>query len=269
MCPSPFDHSKTLQGFEDKLGEYTRTAVCGRPFILIDKLQVWLRSQATPTVTHIERQVFAAYRHQSLPLPFRFSIFNPGKDCCLLIFSILHTFGRGDLIDCFSEEGKTDSKLPLLASDVEGIFRTANASNLAAVFLEKQHRFCPARFDFQKKANWNKDVVIPICSKEPINEGGTAHLWLINVPEEFIEESLRKESIGSRFDAGSKEDPDWVRKPLQLCPTNTSFPSTPATIPTFTYYWGISLTTHSATSSHSKLSTIRKSLRMKGKHSSA
>ena len=251
MCPSSSDYSKTLQEFENKLKEYTRTAVCGRPFVLVDKLQVWLRSQANPNLTHIEGQVYAAYRDRARPnLPITLNIFDPGKHCCILIFSILRAIDRGDLINVFSEEGKTDRKLPLSADDVEDIFRKAKASNLAAVFLEKQHRFCPATFDFQKSANWNKDVVIPIYSKEPINEGGTAQLWLIDVPEEFIEETLQKESSRSRFNAApSDADPDWVSKPLQLCPIVPSFSSTPG-VATFTCYWGSSLTIRSVMNLH-------------------
>ncbi|KAL9609992.1 MAG: hypothetical protein Q9167_005265 [Letrouitia subvulpina] len=117
---------------------------------------------------------------------------------------------RGDLINAFTEEGKVDRHLPLSSADVESILKKENASSLTAEFTEKQHRFCPARFNFQRPANWNKDVVIPICSKAPINKGGTAHLWQIDVPEEFVEEDLRKESSTSRFNAApSGSDPDW------------------------------------------------------------
>ncbi|KAL8698877.1 MAG: hypothetical protein Q9201_006328 [Fulgogasparrea decipioides] len=118
--------------------------------------------------------------------------------------------GRGDLIDAFAEENKVDSQLPLSPDDVARIFQTAHASHLAPQFAEKQHRFCPARFEYQRPANWNKDVVIPICNKTPINEGGTAHLWLIDVPEDFVETGLRMESQRSRFNAAPPgSDPDW------------------------------------------------------------
>ena len=224
--------------FEDKLTECTRKAVCGRPFVLVGKLQDWLRSQATPTVTHIERQVYSAYQSRSRPnLPIELDIFDPGDNCCLLIFCILRTIGHGDLIHFFTEEGKSDGQLPLSPADIESIFRTAKASDLAAKFSEKQHQFKPAKFKFQRHANWNQDVVIPIYSKTPINEGGTAHLWLIDVPEEFVEESLRIKSCKSKFNVATPDsDPDWVRTPLQLCPTPTSLLSTSATLSPFFRY---------------------------------
>ncbi|KAL8732449.1 MAG: hypothetical protein Q9181_003945 [Wetmoreana brouardii] len=117
---------------------------------------------------------------------------------------------HGDLINAFTVENKSDWQLPLSPDDVERIFQTARASHLAPKFIEKQYRFCPAKFGYQRSANWNKDYVIPICRKSPINEGGTAHLWLIDVPEEFVEEGLRTESISSRFNAAhSDSEPDW------------------------------------------------------------
>lgn len=223
--PTQSDYTAILKEFTNKLEECTRTAVCGRRFVLVGKFQEWLRSQATPAATHINLQVNAAYRNRSRPnLPISFNIFDATRDCCLLIFCILHMIGRGDLIHAFTEEGKVDKKLPLSPTDVESILKKENASSLAAEFTEKQHRFCPARFDFQRAANWNEDVVIPICSKNRINEGGTAHLWQIEVPEEFVEEDLRKQSSTSRFNAAtSGSDPDWVRMPLQLCRTKFYF----------------------------------------------
>ncbi|KAL8690381.1 MAG: hypothetical protein Q9218_004160 [Villophora microphyllina] len=106
-------------------------------------------------------------------------------------------------------ENKKDSQLPLSPDDVARILHTARASHMASEFVKQQHRFCPARFEYQRPANWGKDVVLPICSKQPINEGGTAHLWLIEVPEEFVGEDLRKESSRSRFNAATAADPDW------------------------------------------------------------
>ena len=270
------DHSKTFQKFNDKLTECTRVAVCGRPFVLVGKLQDWLRSQATPDFTHIQLQVGSAYQTRSRPnLPFGLDIFDPGDECCLLIFCILRTIGHGNLIHLFAEEGKSDVQLPLSPADVGSIFRTANASDLAAKFCEEQHRFKPAKFKFRNHAKWNQDVVIPIYSKTPINEGGTAHLWLIDVPEEFVEESLRIQlSKRSRFNAATPDsDPDWVRTPLQLCPTPTSLLSTSAMISPFFHYFEVPLTTHSVTNLRSKLLRprilTRQSLTTKRKHSSA
>ena len=77
-------------------------------------------------------------------------------------------------------------------------------------FFKLQHRFKPARFELHKRSNWDEDVVIPIYHSNPIKEGGTAELYQIDVPEEFVGWKLRDACAGSRFNAGSEESPDWV-----------------------------------------------------------
>ncbi|KAI4110034.1 MAG: hypothetical protein L6R37_000167 [Teloschistes peruensis] len=209
---TPYDHTKDLREFKTKLSECTRTAVCGRSFILLEKFQQWLRSDATSTNTNLSLQLNAAYRDRAAPgLPIPDHIFEASANCCLLIFCILQTIGHGELIHAFVEERKRDSQLPLPPDDVAEILRPHRASHLASEFAEQQHRFCPATFEHWMPAKWSKDSVIPIYNKTPINEGGTAHLWLIDVPEEFVGEGLRKESSRSRFNVNARTNkaPDW------------------------------------------------------------
>ena len=210
--PNHVNHAKHIQDFKDKLAECTQTAVCGRPFVLVAKLQDWLRTQAKPSTTQISRQVSAAYRTRDRPnLPVSLNVFEPGSTSCLLIFCILHMIGHGDLIHTFTEEGIVDPQLPLPLDAIENIFVKSNKKHLAREFIDKQYRFCPRRFRFQYHAAWSNDMVIPICRKTPINEGGTAHIWQIEVPEEFVEERLRQESSRSRFNAASSgAEPDMV-----------------------------------------------------------
>ncbi|KAL9581438.1 MAG: hypothetical protein Q9212_003902 [Teloschistes hypoglaucus] len=213
LCVSTqYDHENNLLEFKTRLSECTRTAVCGRSFVLLEKFQQWLRGDATSTNTHLSLQLNAAYRHRAAPgLPIPDHIFEASTSCCLLIFCILQTIGRGELIHVFVEERKRDSQLPLPPDDVAEILRPHGASHLASAFAEQQHRFCPATFEHRMPAKWPKDSVIPICNKTPINEGGTAHLWLIDVPEEFVGEGLRKESSRSRFNVNARTNkaPDW------------------------------------------------------------
>jgi hypothetical protein len=84
--------------------------------------------------------------------------------------------------------------------------------NKAFQFFDLQHRFKPARFDWQMKGVWDSNTVIPICQKLPIKKGGTAQIYQIDVPEEFVGEKLRSVCAGSRFNAASEESPDWVRR---------------------------------------------------------
>ena len=213
-----FDHRKTLDEFHDKLKDCTQLAVCGRPFVRVAKLQDWLRSNATLQTKHITRQVIAAYRNHAGPLPVPDDDFDAGDRCCLLIFCILHMNGHGDLTHLFSEENKNDRSLPMPFDEAKSVFQTVphnDAAKLATEFIRDQYRFYPARFAFrQNKTKWSRETVIPICDKKPISEkGGTAKLWHIEIPEEFIEENLRKVSQRSRFNAAARQDcePDWVR----------------------------------------------------------
>ena len=83
---------------------------------------------------------------------------------------------------------------------------------LPSRFYELQYLFCPAKFEMHGDDDWGEEVVIPICEKNPIKKGGTAELWQISVPEEFVGPSLRNIASGSRFDnkPGSGKEPDWV-----------------------------------------------------------
>ena len=208
-------HDKHLKDFGDQLAACTRTAVCGRKFVLVNKLQDWLRSKDEHNVTNVQLQLETAYRDRrkaNIPIPD--TAFDPGQYCCLLVFCTLHTIGCGNLIDVFKKERKNDGMLPLRLDTLQNVFtkaHVAEARSLADRFFETQYQFCPARFEYQVDCHWSEeDIVVPIYSKNPINTGGTAQLWHIDVSEEFIDQALKRVSAGSRFNAGSDQDPEWV-----------------------------------------------------------
>ena len=107
MALPDMDNEAALKEFEGKLDEYTRKAARGRDFILVDRLQDWLRSPPRGEGTHAERLLHLAYSDRPLPgIPITPDKLRPGDDCCLLVFCILQIVGRGDLIDVFSRKRK-------------------------------------------------------------------------------------------------------------------------------------------------------------------
>lgn len=197
--------------FTGKLDEYTRKAACGREFTLIDRLQDWLRSPVGGEGTHADRLLRVAYDYRNKPgVPMTTDKLKPGDDCCLLVFCILQRIGRGNLIHIFSRKGKVDRLLPIPRAHLEAIANDEHDADLSSAFFELQHRFRPARFDLHGRTDWDEDIVVPIYQKNAIKAGGTARLWQIDIPEEFVGQTLRDISSGSRFNAGSEEDPDWV-----------------------------------------------------------
>ena len=219
MILPDMDKKEIQKEFIGKLNEYTRKAACGRHFILVDRLQDWLRSPVGGEGTYASRLLHrVAYSDRHKPgVPMTSDKFKPGDDCCLLVFSILQKLGRGDLIDIFSRKKKVDKLLPIPRHDLDAIANDGGYPGLSSEFFELQHRFRPASFDLYDRNDWGEDKVVPIYQKNSIKAGGTAQLWQIDVPEEYVGHSLRDISSGSRFNAGSEQDPDWVSSPPIYC----------------------------------------------------
>ena len=212
MFSSDMNTEAIIKQFTGKLDEYTRKSACGQDFILVEKLQGWLRSPLGEEGTYADRLLHrVAYSKRHLPgVPMTPDNFKPGDECCLLVFCILQSIGRGDLINIFSRKGKIDRLLPISRHDLNALVDDVDDADLLSKFFELQHRFRPAKFDLHVQTDWNEDMVVPIYRKNLIKEGGTAQLWQIDIPEEFVGQKLRDVSSGSRFNAGSEEDPDWV-----------------------------------------------------------
>ena len=207
-----------LEQYTSKLDEYTRRAACGRHFVLVNRLQDWLRSPVEGDATYADRLLQCAYSNRPSPgIPMTSDKLKPGDDCCLLVFCILQKIGRGHLIDVFSRKDKIDRSLPISQKDLKAIADDVNDADLLCKFSKLQHRFRPARFNLHGRIEWDEDMVVPIYRKYSIKKGGTAQLWQIDIPEEFVGQTLRDVSSGSRFNAGSEEAPDWVSHPSSNC----------------------------------------------------
>ncbi len=206
-------HEPILEEFRGKLELYTQEAICGRKFVLVEKLQNWLRSPWNGKVTPANRLLRVAYKDRPEFRPLTDEIFKPGDNCCLLVFCILQLIECESAIEAFCTNQKDDRLLPMRLDTIQATFRSAHIQDPDAPskFFELQHRFKPARFELHAIKNWDQDTIIPIVRHNPIKAGGTAKLYQIDVPEEFVGEKLRYVCAGSRFNAASNRSPDWVR----------------------------------------------------------
>ena len=197
------DYDATIRAFKEKLQECTVTAVCGREYILVDKLKSWLRSEVSGNTTRASRLFNIVYRrrHPSQPWPPACD-FSRGNHSCLLVFCILLELGSGELVEKFQRTDIVDRRLPIdLPSLQEEIAAMRLPAALAERFDEMQRRFCAITFDLDMDRDYIKNQVLPICEKKTINDkGGTAQLWQIAVQEEFVGEKLRNAVALSEFD---------------------------------------------------------------------
>jgi hypothetical protein len=193
---------------------YTRTAVCGRKYVLVDSLAQWLKSAVQPdsTTTQASRLLEAVYRFHPEPG----DPITPEKlEGCLVVFSILLSLGKGDLIHHFRRYQIDDRHLPIpLATLQVRISKMRlcadHAHGLASKFNETQWRFCPVKFDLDMDRECVQDDIIPICRKSRINKkGGTSEVWVVDVYDEFVTEELRNKLSASRYQP-PEEPSRWV-----------------------------------------------------------
>ena len=222
-------YASSLPDFKDKVSACTQTAICGRPYILVNELTQWLRSPITcPSGKHTNqagRLLVATYGDRVAPS----STLKLGEtdSCCLLVFCILLLIGKGDLIEVFQRFDILDQHLPIplqqLREKLKPCLTIQDYWKLAAAFDQKQWAFCPAKFELHRAREYTEHRILPICRKEKINaKGGTARLWMIDVKEEFVGHALKQAVAFSRYNCSvSETDPDWIRTLHQLEPSHT------------------------------------------------
>ena len=223
-------HEVVIQSFRRQAQHCTRKAVCGRDFVLVERLQKWLRDERpNRNGCQAECLLEAAYQHFTTPefLPVQPSAWEPGNErCCLLVLSILLIIDCGHLLNLFIRKGKRDHQLPLLQKTVRSILDPGPS---AERFIAMQRRFCPAKFDRRSSLEHDFDRIIPISSQFRLAEVGSASVTQISIPEDFIHRTLREEAAISRFNADLKgaEEPEWVcYKHLIIClPLLTTYSS--------------------------------------------
>lgn len=195
----PLDYKQAVADFKDARAKYTKTAACGRDYVLVTKLKLWLESKVAPGAgdrTQASRLLEFAYRRRSHRpgLPITREVLSDSHNGCLLVFCILLELDRGHLIDEFWSQGIWDKHLPI---DLHSLLKkaatitTSDSDALANGFNNLQWKFCPASFEMTWRRKLVAEHILPFYKKEKINEKGfTAQLWQIEVPEEFIGPNL-------------------------------------------------------------------------------
>src|SRR5688572_18963167 len=108
------DHSSAMDDYRAARAKYTKKATCGRKYVLVTKLKLWLESivpLGKDNITQAGRLLDFAYRKHSsnMPgLPSSEEVFSGGQNGCLLVFCILLELDRGDLIDDFLRQDICD-----------------------------------------------------------------------------------------------------------------------------------------------------------------
>ncbi|OAL52683.1 hypothetical protein IQ07DRAFT_380568 [Pyrenochaeta sp. DS3sAY3a] len=200
---STFD--RALAEFAQKISELTQTAVDNRKYVLVEKLQAWMREPSSSQLdkqyrTNTERLLRAAYPTKDfLPIePWRIN--GKGHKCSLVVFSILLDLGLENWIATFAEKGILDSKLPFDLHSLERkLSGLTGGDDAAERFNERQWKFCPAIFGLGMEEDYVENQIIPICRKSEINTGGTARVDQIVMQAEFVDPSLRSKLQNDHF----------------------------------------------------------------------
>src|SRR5215469_16961263 len=223
--PTCATHIAPIAEFRRKLDSLTKKAACGREFVLVKELMNWLREPGVPRITPLLRAAYGT--NIWIPIsPERIS----ESDQTLLVFCILLDLDYGYLIDKFLEKDIFAS----LVIDMEEYIREYlqnehikpdQAADIGRRFEEARWRFLPAHFEFDASHNYGEKRILPFLKRVPIGEGegkgGTANLWNISVPEEFVGDKLRKKVSSSKF---TDEDSGVVVR-INLCIGSASMPS--------------------------------------------
>lgn len=194
----PVDNNPAVVGYKAARKKYTKKAACGRKYVLVSKLKLWLAAPGVDNTTQARRLLEFAYGRRSpnrprTPISSK-ELFH-SRYGCVLVFCILLELGCGYLIDQFLGRGIYDDLLPIdlrpLREKTAAMGMGNNADALAEDFNRLQWQFCPVILEMRVGPKLGSDHILPFYKKEKINEkGGTAQLWQIEVPEEFIGPNL-------------------------------------------------------------------------------
>jgi hypothetical protein len=193
------------QRFRQRLNELTRTAACGRKYVLVHSLKDYVRK-------HKSSLIEEAYSTNFFPRGSLDRI-----DQALLVFSILLETGYERYIEIFLRRDILDSSLwgPSLKEHIRDFLEKNtidSASDIADKFEKCRWKYCPLEFNLGISRDIKCDVVLPIVRRKLINDkGATADLWKIDVPEEFVDGKLRSAVPHSRSNHVDPELKQYVR----------------------------------------------------------
>ncbi|OBT72265.1 hypothetical protein VF21_07968 [Pseudogymnoascus sp. 05NY08] len=195
----PFDRNPATADYRAARAKCTKKAACGRDYVLVSKLSLWLKSMVYPEErTHAGRLLAFAYRNRNPDKP-RFPIavgeLFDSRVGCILVFCVLLELGCGDLIHEFLRHGIYDDLLPIdiySLREKAASMRMRNSDAFANAFDRLQWKFCPATIEMGMGREFHENQILPFCQREKVNEKGVhSQLWQVAVPEEFVGPMLR------------------------------------------------------------------------------
>ncbi|KFZ05322.1 hypothetical protein V501_08467 [Pseudogymnoascus sp. VKM F-4519 (FW-2642)] len=195
----PLDHSSAIADFRAARKKYTQKAACGRNYVLVKKLKLWLESNGTDGRSQASHLLDFAYRKRSRHrpvLPITRDVLSDKRNGCLLVFCILLELDCGHLIDEFWRQDICDKHLPINLHSLQekaATMVTGDSNSLANGFNNLQWQFCPTTFELRRGRKLVVEHILPFYKKEKINDkGATAQLWQIEVAEEFVDRNLAR-----------------------------------------------------------------------------
>jgi hypothetical protein len=207
---SSFTGRDLCEIFKDKLAnEWKREAACGAEYkniqfyINTESLTKWmLRQDTDKRSTHAALLLLESYHrnHRETFQPaFSNSIFT-GPDRCILVFSILLTLDKGDLVSVFRQAKIVDKNLEFADTFYEelkydlGMKGVNDADRIITEFEKAKWSYCPApiRMDMQEKFHGGK-WILPFCRRQSVNtKGGTAEVYQVCLQEDLVPDDMKK-----------------------------------------------------------------------------
>jgi hypothetical protein len=201
-------YQKFLLGFNELRARFTKTASCGREFVLVNEMRTSFRQkpgelQELYRSAHLSKHLHPPERREE-DLEQYFGVF------CTLI-----TLGCGDYLPLFCSRGLDDTHLPIspdsLSEHINPV-EIREMSDFHERFNNEQYRWCPFELDFGMNRILN-DRICPVYKKRQIvrqynNQTAAdrdATLWEIHVPQYSVSQRLREKM---KFNHCSLEDPE-------------------------------------------------------------
>lgn len=126
----------------------------------------------------------------------------------LIVFAILLKLDCGHLIHIFQQhfhDDSLDSPIPtaILTRELEDS-NLEYAGDILEQFEQERWAFCPAKIEHMHnhtKAFYGGHWILPFCAREPIGEGGTAHVDRVLLQEDLVPDDVgfKKELEGFEY----------------------------------------------------------------------
>jgi len=231
------EYDKAKGEFLPVIARFTRKAACGRSFILVGELRSYLDSEEGQELfVRLWKSSFFRTTGGMVDLE------EPELKSCLVIFFILLQLDCPELTPEFRHHHIFDSNLPLDAETLTGklkgtvknfLSRTGpdsrapkNWNLFVERFLEEQYPWCPVKFELGFDRRGVGKQILPFYRKEPraAGHGGQrisshdASIWIIDIPEDRIGESIRNEYPDCKVEIDTKSH---FHEDIQKCKTET------------------------------------------------